>query len=410
MAILERVGIAFRKMAGTLGLSSESPVKATANLPQVSGSVLINPPILPGSILLQRPPITDHVPSEQIRFNLPDDHPIIRDFPSDLNDTSRIGDFLVREGLAYGGMAVVLKGYDTEFRHESGMVALKMTSRKHAQALRIEGKILEVLSRYNSDNIPRYIDSGDLADSKGVFLAQEYIEGPSLLQHITEAGVLPLDRSLRILKDVCNALKIAYEAKDRKGNELKFIHRDLKPSNIILRNNGQAVVIDWGLSRPRPGSIVGTPLYMAPEQMLGLDMDHRSDIYAAGVILFLMLTGKNPFLPQDLKDRQDLTPQDKFNYIMGLKAQGLPTLGLITGNDSAQKMIEYLLSEMTEIEPDQRLGSYDELLDKIDQILKELSTVRSSAAIQPSGGTTLIDNAPTMVDQEPPVFIEPPTS
>lgn len=139
--------------------------------------------------------------------------------------------------------------------------------------------------------------------SNGIaYLVMELLRGPTLGAMLRETPVMPAERCVEIMAPVCDALAAAHAA--------GIVHRDIKPDNVILHEgpSGRVVkVVDFGIARlmddekdaadplTRQGGLVGTPLYMAPERLLGRPYDERSDIYSAGVVLYLMLTGEWPF-------------------------------------------------------------------------------------------------------------------
>jgi serine/threonine protein kinase len=113
---------------------------------------------------------------------------------------------------------------------------------------------------------------------------------------ITERGRLPVHATLPIAKQLCRALEVAHEE--------GIIHRDIKPHNMVLAADGVLKVMDFGIARllgrtqsmTQTGMVVGTPEYMAPEQLLGEDVDARADIYAVGVVIYECLTGRTPHI------------------------------------------------------------------------------------------------------------------
>src|SRR5512138_904973 len=152
-------------------------------------------------------------------------------------------------------------------------------------------------SRIGQENVVDVVDFG--ADEDGsLYYVMEALDGRSLGQVIRDEGPLPVPRALDLLEQLCHALAAAH----RRG----VVHRDVKPDNVFLvrRADGgeRAKVIDFGISRvpgpgerlTRAGAIIGTPEYMAPEQASGAAVDHRADVYAAGVLAFEMLTGELP--------------------------------------------------------------------------------------------------------------------
>jgi serine/threonine-protein kinase len=138
----------------------------------------------------------------------------------------------------------------------------------------------------------------DLGETNGLYyITMEYVEGKSLKELIRERGRLPASAVLPIAKQLCRALEVAHEE--------GVIHRDIKPQNMVVEASGVLKVMDFGIARlaSRPsgagqtqqGMVVGTPEYMAPEQLLGEELDPRADLYATGVVLYECLHGRVPF-------------------------------------------------------------------------------------------------------------------
>jgi eukaryotic-like serine/threonine-protein kinase len=141
---------------------------------------------------------------------------------------------------------------------------------------------------------PNIVAIWDFGDDNGVpFLVMELVEGNSLADIIKTSGLLAADRSVGIIVQVLSALGFAHEN--------GIVHRDVKPSNIIVLQQDHVKVADFGIARldasdfTLVGDLLGTPAYMAPEQLSGGPVDHRTDLFAAGVILFEMLSGVKPF-------------------------------------------------------------------------------------------------------------------
>jgi eukaryotic-like serine/threonine-protein kinase len=138
----------------------------------------------------------------------------------------------------------------------------------------------------------------DLGEVNGMYyLTMEYVEGTSLKQLIGARGPLPVSVTLAIGKQLCRALEVAHEQ--------GVIHRDIKPQNIAVEPSGVLKVMDFGIARlairskdqglTQEGVSIGTPEYMSPEQLSGMELDVRSDLYSAGIVLFECLTARLPF-------------------------------------------------------------------------------------------------------------------
>jgi serine/threonine-protein kinase len=205
----------------------------------------------------------------------------------------KIGIYEIKSELGRGGMATVYRGYDPRFERE---VAVKVLPHEllHADPqfrLRFEREAKIVAQLEHSAIVPVY-DVGE-ADGQPYFVMR-YMNGGSLAERI-KAGVFTMDEAILILGAIAPGLDEAHS----KG----IVHRDIKPSNILFDKRGNPYISDFGiakLSQAQAGNvtgsaIIGTPAYMAPEQAQGTEVDGRADIYALGIILFEMLTGKQPY-------------------------------------------------------------------------------------------------------------------
>jgi serine/threonine protein kinase len=202
------------------------------------------------------------------------------------------GRYQIIEELGRGGMGRVYKVLDREVR---GKVALKLIRPEIAadpaaiDRFRDELKTARGLSH---PNICRVFDLG--RDGDRYFLTMEYVSGEDLKSMIAMSGQLGVGTALSIAKQVCDGLREAH----RHG----VVHRDLKPQNVQIDKGGHAKIMDFGIARSGAargltgaGVALGTPQYMAPEQVEAKPVDARSDLYSLGIILYEMLTGRVPF-------------------------------------------------------------------------------------------------------------------
>ncbi len=148
-----------------------------------------------------------------------------------------------------------------------------------------------VLARLSHPNIVQVFDL--LAEGSRHYLCMELVEGSSLEAELTRRGVYPVRDAAALGRQIAEALAYAH------GREV--VHRDLKPANVLVTHGGTVKVVDFGVARladqrmTRTGVLMGTPVYMAPEQIQGGEIDARADLYALGVLLFELATGKAPF-------------------------------------------------------------------------------------------------------------------
>ena len=206
------------------------------------------------------------------------------------------GRYKIESLLGQGGMSAVYRATDPNLRR---MVAIKLIhphlSSDPEFVRRFEEEAAAV-ARLRHPNIIQVFDFNH--DGDIYYMVLEYLPGETVysrLKALTAVGRrLPLAETLRIMTSVCEAVAYAH------GRDM--IHRDLKPANMMLSPQGQPILMDFGLakimggqSHTASGAVMGTALYMSPEQVRGEHVDHRADLYALGVILFEMAAGKPPF-------------------------------------------------------------------------------------------------------------------
>ena len=193
--------------------------------------------------------------------------------------------------LARGGMAEVYLAEQLSLGREVAIKVMDAHTGDHDFAERFlhEARLVAAL---NHTNLVTIYDFGQLSGGR-LFLSMEYLQGGDLEERLTRG--IPEDTAVRILRELVNALRFVHS----KG----IIHRDIKPANILFRQDGTLVLTDFGIAKTinndvgltQAGMIVGSAAYGSPEQMQGLTLDTRTDIYSVGVLFLEMLTGKNPF-------------------------------------------------------------------------------------------------------------------
>src|SRR5579864_473407 len=202
------------------------------------------------------------------------------------------GRYEILQLLGEGGMGAVYKARDRELDRP---VALKLIrpelAASSAMLARFKQELL--LSRQvTHKNVIRIYDLGDADGAK--FITMEYVDGRDLRSLIQEKKKFSPEEAIEVMQQVCQALEAAHS--------VGVIHRDLKPQNIMQETTGRILVMDFGLARTmegdgmtQTGALVGTMEYMSPEQALGKELDQRSDLFTAGLILYELLTGSMPF-------------------------------------------------------------------------------------------------------------------
>ncbi len=199
--------------------------------------------------------------------------------------------------LGKGGMGEVYRADDLTLDQPVALKFLPEAVAQNEEALARFRNEVRVARQVSHPNVCRVYDFGEVAGH--YFLSMEYVDGEDLGSLLRRIGRLPTDKALEIARKLCAGLAAAHE----KG----ILHRDLKPGNVMLDGRGQVLLTDFGLAglaEDFEGAEVrnGTPAYMAPEQLAGQEVTVKSDIYALGLVLYEIFTGKLPFESNTLAD------------------------------------------------------------------------------------------------------------
>ncbi len=202
--------------------------------------------------------------------------------------------FVIEDLLGEGGMGRVYKAYDRELDRFVALKVLQPDLASDPQIIQRFKHELLLASRISHKNILRI---HDLSEADGVkFITMAFVDGQDLHNILKKEHPLPLDRSLKFARQLCEALDAAHSE--------GVVHRDFKPHNVLVGKEDQVFVSDFGLATSfetakmgmtRSGAFVGTPRYMAPEQVEGGTIDNRSDLYSLGLVIYEMVTGELPF-------------------------------------------------------------------------------------------------------------------
>ena len=209
---------------------------------------------------------------------------------------TRVSHYHIIEGIGAGGMGVVYLAEDERLHRK---VALKFLPPTTAQDAHARARLLREAQAASALDHPNVATVHDIGESNGqLFIAMPFYDGETLRTRI-ERGPLTFSEAARIAGQIAAGLAAAHRA--------GIVHRDLKPANIVLTNDGQVKIVDFGLAMvlsetretgtrmTAAGTTLGTVAYMAPEQASGIDVDSRADVWALGVTLYEMLTGELPF-------------------------------------------------------------------------------------------------------------------
>jgi serine/threonine-protein kinase len=280
---------------------------------------------------------------------------------------TQVGTSIIIKELARGGMAIVYIAFQKSLKRQIAVKVLpkSVITAKSAELFQQEAEAVAILSHPNI--IPVY-EVGETDDF--LFITMQLVQGNTLAQYmqfaqknpIPSRRVLPLPASLRVMIQMLDALDYAHSQ--------GIVHRDIKPGNIMIeKHSRRPLVTDFGIvhvlnsDTEAAKAVHGTPLYMAPEQILGQDVDGRADIYAAGTMFYQMLVAELP-LPE-FKNKTDLLKHkilSRGNFFLKKPSEVNPAIG--------QEM-DRIIGKATAFDPDQRYDNGRDFLGDLEQYQRQ---------------------------------------
>jgi TolB-like protein len=272
------------------------------------------------------------------------------------------GRYEINEELGRGGMGVVYKAVDNKLKRT---VALKFLPSEWTYDVPAKERFAREAQAAAALDHPNICTVHEIDEVEGrMFISMAFVEGESLKAKI-ERGLLKIDEALGLGMQVAEGLREAH----KKG----VIHRDIKSANIMVTESGQAKIMDFGLARVRGGTLLtkegmtmGTIAYMSPEQARGEEVDHRSDIWSLGVVIYEMLAGRLPF-----RGEHDQT------VIYAILKE--PPQPLTAARPEIPAAIEYVVGKALEKNPDERYQSVEELIGDLKSIAEGIEPERIRA-------------------------------
>ncbi|HXV65290.1 MAG TPA: TonB family protein [Vicinamibacteria bacterium] len=279
----------------------------------------------------------------------------------------QFGRYEVQGEIGQGAMGRVYKAFDPLANRTVAIKAIK-------DEILAQDESGEYLKRFQREaraagglSHPNIITIFDVGEN---YFVMEYLDGKSLLSVISERGALSLEETLQIVSPVADALEYAH----RKG----VFHRDIKPGNIMLMGNGRPVVTDFGLAHlestvlTTAGQFLGSPSYMAPEQIVGEPVTYRSDLFSLSIVTYEMLTGRKPF------------PGDNVTTVV-YKVVHSPPVPPQDYNPKLPRDYEGVFARALAKKPDERFGTFSEFVAALNlEAFEQLGSVSSSGST--SGG------------------------
>jgi serine/threonine-protein kinase len=282
-------------------------------------------------------------------------------------EVTRIGKYEVIGELGRGGMGVVYLGIDKQIGRE---VAIKTLTQGFMGDANMLARFYEEGRRTGRLNHPNIVTVYDLGDDNGMpYIVMERVKGDTLDKLIRSDSQLSMPDRLEVLQEVCAGLGYAHRN--------NVIHRDVKPANIFVQPDGSAKLLDFGIARlekregdqnlTRTGHLIGTVPYMAPERLRNESLDGRSDIFAAGVVLFQLVTGQLPFSGADnvLMNKILNEPHPRLSSIR----PGLPAF------------LEMIVDRALAKSPDERYPTAEEMAADLTTVIAELGQEQVQALL-----------------------------
>src|SRR5260221_3205561 len=209
-----------------------------------------------------------------------------------------LGRYTIERTIGSGAMGVVYEGVDPQLGRRVAIKTILKTQLDEATAKDYSSRFIreaKAVARLNHPNIVQVYDFGQ--EGNVAYLVMEFIKGKELKAFFDANERFDVKEAVRIMGELCDALEFAHNA--------GIIHRDIKPANVMLDGQARTKLTDFGVARvqdsdktvekTQAGTMVGTPAYMSPEQITGVNVDKRSDVFSAGIILYQFLTGEKPF-------------------------------------------------------------------------------------------------------------------
>jgi serine/threonine-protein kinase len=299
----------------------------------------------------------------------------------------KIGKYQIESILGKGAMGVVYKAYDPDLKQP---VAVKTIRKELLDPSEPESQ--KVLERFKNEAIagrrlkhPNIVSIYEYGREEDIwYLVMEFVQGRSLREYFEGGHLFTLDEAIQIMRQLLDALGYAHQH--------GVVHRDIKPANILLMEKGQIQVTDFGIAKidassalTKTGAVLGTPSYMSPEQCIGQQVDHRSDLFSAGIIFYQLLTGEKPFHAETL-----VTSMHKVMNLIPISPSYL--------NVHVPPALDDVVSKAMAKRPDERFQSAKEFMEELHLVWEDAAgTVNKIESEELSSAGRVLSNEESAV-------------
>jgi tetratricopeptide (TPR) repeat protein/tRNA A-37 threonylcarbamoyl transferase component Bud32 len=322
----------------------------------------------------------------------------------------QFGKYVLLDKVATGGMAELYRAKITGIQGFEKLIAIKRilphlaTQEELVRSFIDEAKLAALL---HHQNIVQIYDFGCIEDS--YYIAMEYLLGKDLRLVTRKAALkdkpISPEFALYVVSRVCAGLDYSHSLKDFQGKPLNVIHRDISPPNVLITYDGNVKIVDFGIAKAatqshltQTGMIKGKVAYMSPEQAQGKVIDHRSDIYSAGIVLYELLTGRQMFQGGDTLQMLALVRKGKFTRAREVKADlpeklyGILDRALAKNREVRYQSVGDMLADLEECmyQMSMRYGSR-ELSEYMKVLLEEDITADKTALVEAERGAEAVE-------------------
>ncbi len=290
-------------------------------------------------------------------------------------ETKRFGRYEILGELGRGAMGVVYKAQDPQINRTVALKTVSLWGQEPDEEKEFRLRFLneaQAAGRLHHPGIVAVFDVGEDPENRDPYLVLEFVAGETLKRILARESKLPLTTALQLAIEIAEALDYAHAQ--------GVVHRDIKPANILITQEGRAKIADFGIAKLNlahftlPGRVLGTPAYMAPEQLSGEGVDGRSDLFSLGVILYAIVTGHSPF-------------QGSSATTVCFKVANREPVAASALDMALPPELDSIISRAMAKDPDQRYQSGSELAGDLRQLLQQEAPGTTSTSSQAVAGT-----------------------